>query len=360
MGRSATRAVWIAVIAGFAAGILGMIGGYLHATGSFGDGERSANRKALAHVPDEFRMAALTGGRKGTAKDFRPSRQVGLIDADWAEEGERAPNGSDAIGSDTTGAALDTLLSYAGTTERGDNRGPAVERFLAHVGLGPGYAYCAAAVSYSLDAPPGRAAPILTRVRSATAQDFDTGISVDSDVVMKMGIAPQGWIHVYQKGQGPFGHNGFVQHWRGRCGRTIEANTSKGRFGNQRDGQGIWERRRCYNPESYFHLDVFTPVIYREREFPSGREANASETEFPGGAPDHIRGAPIETPLWDARPSRPQRQRDLRRPRLSFSPRFVESRAQSPHNGDLALHSAEPDLHSRDAYRRGKLLLRGA
>jgi len=312
-----------------------MFAGYLWATGSFGEEERTVGPETLAHVPDEFRMAALVGDRKGTAQDFRPARQIGLIDAAWAQGEGRGSSQGGSPPVDTTGAALDTLLSYAGTTERGDNRGPAVERFLAHVGLGPGYAYCAAAVSYCLDAPPEPVSPVLTKTRSATAQDFDTGTSVDADVAMKIGIVPQGWIHVYQKGKGPFGHNGFVQHWRGRCGRTVEANTSKGRYGNQRDGQGIWERRRCYNPESYFHLDVFTPVIYpksltiRQDHFV---ETTSRRFRFPGPGP------------------------------LGFhrSPRFVESPVQRLRNGNLAFRSAEPNFHYRGDYRRGKLVLRGA
>lgn len=280
-----TRTIYALTISTFAALAIGAFAGYLYATGSFSGGERSANLPALKHATDEARLAALASGKKGTSKDFRKGRRIGLVNARWAR-GRSGHQGRQ----DTTGAALDTLLSYVGTTERGDNRGPVVERFLASVGLGPGYAYCAAAVSYALDAPPDERAPVLTDVRSATAQDFETGISVDADVAMKIGVIPQGWVHVYQKGKGPYGHNGFVQHWRGQCGKTVEANTSKGAYGNQRDGQGIWERRRCYNPESYFHLDVFTPVIYPKYNFQAQEGRFSDHSQTTAIQPAHMKG----------------------------------------------------------------------
>lgn len=322
------RTIYVSLISACVAVVLGAIGGYLYATGSFSGETRTADPATLKHTTDEFRMAAFASGGKGTESDFRKSRQIGLVDAAWAQ-GRSGLSGA----ADTTGAALDTLLSYVGTTERGDNRGPAVERFLAHVGLGPGYAYCAAAVSYCLDAPPDSMRPILPKVRSATAQDFESGISVDADVAIKMGLVPQGWIHVYQKGEGPYGHNGFVQHWRGQCGRTVEANTSRGRYGNQRDGQGIWERRRCYNPQSYFHLDVFTPTIYPRYDFSDRSSRNEN---------DHLQVEAIEQ---DERSRRPTRQTD---------PNRLPERCD---NGDMALHPTTGDSGYHSArHRRGGVL----
>jgi hypothetical protein len=235
---------------------------YLWATDTFSGGERSVPKKALAYAGDEARMAALAGGQKGSSSDFRPGRSIGLIGAEWAQM--QPPKNA---ARDTTGAALDTLMAYVGTREKGDNAGPVVSRFLASVGLDTGYAYCAAALSYCLDAPPDSASPEVTTTRSALAQDFDDGMAVDAKVAIRMGIVPQGWVNVHVKGKGPYGHAGFVRHWRGRCGGTVEANTSKGRYGNQRDGEGIWKRKRCYEPQSYFKLDSFTPVVYSDRGF---------------------------------------------------------------------------------------------
>ena len=161
---------------------------------------------------------------------------------------------------DTTGAHLDTALAYVGTTEVGDNRGPVVREFLESVGLGVGNPYCSAYVSYCLEE--SKPEPEEPTVRSALAQDFVTRNSIDADVARRRGHVPQGAVFIYQKGNGPYGHNGFVQHWEGRCGRTVEANTSKGAYGNQRDGQGIWERKRCFDPGAYFHLRAFTIVSY--------------------------------------------------------------------------------------------------
>ena len=48
-----------------------------------------------------------------------------------------------------------------------------------------------------------------------------------------------------------------------RCGETVEGNTSSGRAGSQRDGDGVWARTRCVSPGSYFRIVGFVPV--RER-----------------------------------------------------------------------------------------------
>ncbi len=166
---------------------------------------------------------------------------------------------------DHTPAHLDTALTYIGIQEIGSNEGPEVSAFLASVGLNPGYAWCAAFVSFCFDAVEGIEMPV---VRSARAQDFITSQSYTAKQVMHHRVDPTfGWLAVFKKGNGPFGHVVFVIYWYGRCGVTVEGNTSSGAFGNQRDGDGVWVRNRCIESGNPFRITHFTPFRYAQPYF---------------------------------------------------------------------------------------------
>ena len=161
-------------------------------------------------------------------------------------------------------AHLDTALAYVGTVERGgNNRGARVERFLRSVGLGPGHPWCAAYVSYVLDAA-GVRAPLNERrrvIRSGLAARFITARSIRaSEALRGVKPVPPGAVVIWRKGNGPYGHAGFVVDWDGASGETVEGNTSSGRAGSQRDGDGVWRRQRRITPGRYFRIVSFTPV----------------------------------------------------------------------------------------------------
>ena len=161
-------------------------------------------------------------------------------------------------------AHLDTALAYVGTVERGgNNRGPRVERFLRSVGLGPGNPWCAAYVSYVLDAA-GVRAPLDGRrgvIRSGLAARFITARSVRaSEALRGVKRVPTGAVVIWRRGNGPYGHAGFAVSWDGASGETVEGNTSSGRVGSQRDGDGVWRRQRRITPGSYFRIVSFTPL----------------------------------------------------------------------------------------------------
>ncbi len=161
-------------------------------------------------------------------------------------------------------AHLDTALAYVGTVERGGaNRGPRVERFLRSVGLGPGQPWCAAFVSYVLDAA-GVRAPLDGRgrvIRSGLAAHFITARSIRaSEALRGVKAVPAGAVVVWRRGNGPFGHAGLAVRWDGARGETVEGNTSAGTSGSQRDGEGVWRRQRVIQPGSYFRIVSFTPV----------------------------------------------------------------------------------------------------
>lgn len=157
---------------------------------------------------------------------------------------------------------VDTAQAYHGTKEVGDNRGPAVEKFLASTGLGTGYPWCSAFVSYVLAHTPTR----VPKVRSALAWDFvrktPDSLHVEARTVLRgTSRVPTASLAVHKRGQTIKGHIGIVRvPWRGRCGKTIDGNTSPGQSGPQRDGQGVWKRKRCIHPGSYFRITHFVKV----------------------------------------------------------------------------------------------------
>lgn len=157
-------------------------------------------------------------------------------------------------------AHADTALAYVGTQELGNNRGPEIEAFLASVHLGPGNPYCAAFVSFCLSAP--TVAPINPTVRSGLARKFKTKDAVKASHVLRGVEVQPGWVVGWEKGNTVYGHLGIVLEWDGKCGKTVEANTSSGTYGSQRDGDGVWIRERCIEPGNYFRITWFTPVEY--------------------------------------------------------------------------------------------------
>lgn len=182
---------------------------------------------------------------------FLPLLYLFMLWLPWSAEAQRP-------------AHLDTALTYFGPKELQDeNYGPAVNRFLAAVSLPPGNPYCAAFVSFCLDAPDRIVAR--PRVRTGLAQEFITDRSIEAKKVMRgYKKIPAGSIGIHKKGNTRFGHTWFVLlDWRGPAGVTIEANTGTGLPGqSERDGQGVWIRRRIIYPTNYFRVTHFTLVEY--------------------------------------------------------------------------------------------------
>lgn len=118
----------------------------------------------------------------------------------------------------------------------GRNDGPAVDRYLAHVGLGKGYAWCAAFVSYHLDGCG------VKNPRSAWSPAFATA----SDRVWTPRKAsrsplPGDVFSIYYASLKRVGHVGLVVSVDGRYINTVEGNTSGP---GSREGDGVYARRR--------------------------------------------------------------------------------------------------------------------
>ncbi|MDZ4701380.1 MAG: CHAP domain-containing protein [Rhodothermales bacterium] len=188
---------------------------------------------------------------------------------------------------------LEVAHRFIGVTEqpKDSNRGPEVESFLAAVGLAPkqdasgdwkSYPYCAAFVSYCLNiAGDGVAFP--TKRTAAARQFIDDAHSIvladDADAfavrggsiranVVQRGTVPipPGTIVIWKAKRAPEdlqGHAGLVVSWEGQAGVTIEGNTGAGEAGDQREGGGVYLRKRMLSPGSAFRIVSFTPVTYR-------------------------------------------------------------------------------------------------
>jgi|GEM_PF-725220 len=157
---------------------------------------------------------------------------------------------------------LTIALQYEGIKEvpANSNRGKEVEMFLRSVGLGPGYPWCAAAVSFCLN----RANVREPLINSAMAKAFITQKSIKaSDVLSGKFHVPDGSIVIWQRGTGPFGHVGFVlKQQSNKEFTTIEGNTSSGEKGSQFDGGGMYRRKRSISLTDHFRITHFTLVSY--------------------------------------------------------------------------------------------------
>lgn len=157
---------------------------------------------------------------------------------------------------------VEVMHSLVGTKEVGNNRGSKVDEINKEAGNPLGSPYCAATVSYSLN----HAQAKLPEYRGGLAINFYNK-SKDrysaGDVYFKRVKVKCGDIVIWQKGSGINGHVGVVnKDWSGSTGETIEANTSSGDKGDQREGSGIFVRTRTIQPYAYFRIIGFARVKY--------------------------------------------------------------------------------------------------
>lgn len=149
-----------------------------------------------------------------------------------------------------------------GVIEEPDNTGPDVKKYLNAVGLDEGYPYCAAFVAWSLD----RGEVAYPTVRSALATNYITEHSIPVSLILRTNYSVNvGDILVFRKGNTVYGHTGFIMKEENDFFLTVEANTSPGRYGSQRDGQGVYMRKRGFesmSPANYFRATHVTPVLY--------------------------------------------------------------------------------------------------
>ncbi|WP_299187615.1 CHAP domain-containing protein [uncultured Aquimarina sp.] len=128
--------------------------------------------------------------------------------------------------------------SQVGVRETGgSNRGPHVEMYLESVDLGPGYAWCAAFVSWvyqntGIQTPLSGWVPsyALERKRIYQRGKFSKSKPQQGDVFLI-------WYHKLNRPA----HIGFVDQWGDKWIVTVEGNTNDN---GSREGDGVYRKRR--------------------------------------------------------------------------------------------------------------------
>ena len=191
-------------------------------------------------------------------------------------------------------------LGEVGTRETGGaNRGAEVAGYLRSVGIARPAPWCAGFVRWSLDQAvadvrDARGASIRSAV--ATAWLGGAGTIRARDVERRLARPPRGSVVVWRNGNGWTGHAAVLDWWDRRCGETVEGNTSSGRSGSQRDGDGVWARTRCVSPGAYFRIVGFVPVV-------AGAGAGAPAGAAPRILAPAVRRRGLFAPLrWRLRP----------------------------------------------------------
>jgi hypothetical protein len=170
---------------------------------------------------------------------------VGGVDYSVDGEPEAIQDIKEEVNPLTVGQKKKQLISiyssYIGVREKtGKNDGPEVERFLAHEGLGKGYAWCAAFVSFCLDSA-GFKNTITAWSPSAhnrKALVYDKGKFLDTP-------EPGHVFTIHYPKKKRIGHTGFYDGWASEgIMQTVEGNTNDRK---SREGDGVYVILRPIN-----------------------------------------------------------------------------------------------------------------
>ncbi|GAB3343913.1 hypothetical protein GCM10027429_35150 [Marivirga atlantica] len=129
-------------------------------------------------------------------------------------------------------------LSQVGTREQGGaNRGEQVEQYLAAVSFGPGYAWCAAFVSWcyqqvDVEHPKSAWVPSYARKQNLIYQR--------GQVIKQIPQTGDVFLIWYERLKRP-AHIGFVDQWQATWVITVEGNTNDD---GSREGDGVYRKRR--------------------------------------------------------------------------------------------------------------------
>lgn len=141
-------------------------------------------------------------------------------------------------------ASFDSVMSQIGTTEKtGNNDGEQIDNYLRPVGLRR-VAYCYAGQYWGFYVAAGNnksKVPLLNSALASAAFNYSKINGWLSPIVH-----PQPLDLIFWKfSRTPFGHAArIIAVNRAGWIETIEFNTTSGNTGNQRDGGGVWRRKR--------------------------------------------------------------------------------------------------------------------
>ncbi len=160
-----------------------------------------------------------------------------------------APPVVDAPGTPLAARALEIARGQLGVREvpPDSNRGPAVEAYLASVGLGPGHAWCAAFVHWCLAGaarelglanPCARSGGVLRQWQHAGERRLPRVLAPAARD--DPGLLRPGMVFTMDYGGG-LGHTGFITRIEGGQLETLEGNTDASR---SREGGGVYAHAR--------------------------------------------------------------------------------------------------------------------
>lgn len=160
-------------------------------------------------------------------------------------------------------ATLDVARAQLGVSEKppGSNKGKEVEAYLKSVGLGGGFAWCAAFVHWCAEQaatkagqpnPVPRTAGVLEMWRRARAEGLP--IVEASAAVAQPALVKSGMVFL-MKFSATTGHTGFVEARDGGRLVTIEGNSNDG---GSREGTGVFrlERRTLGNAQMLGYFEI--------------------------------------------------------------------------------------------------------
>lgn len=133
----------------------------------------------------------------------------------------------------------DKARDHIGITEKGNNRGKQVEKFLRSTGLGGGYPWCAAWVNY-LHELTGRPTPDDKKAWSP-AWFPEERVILKRGVVEGIPAQPGDVFGIYFSTKQRIAHVGLIEEARDGYYITIEGNTNKA---GAREGDGVYRKRR--------------------------------------------------------------------------------------------------------------------
>lgn len=145
-----------------------------------------------------------------------------------------------------TKSLQEIYFSQVGVTEAtGKNDGPSVERYLRSVGLGKGYAWCAAFVKWSFDS-----AHVRTKINGAAASCYSKSLAIYQNKKFTTDPRSGDVFTLWYSSLGRIGHTGFFDT---KINSTVfmscEGNTGRGGAVDvgTREGDGVYKKYRSFN-----------------------------------------------------------------------------------------------------------------
>ena len=136
--------------------------------------------------------------------------------------------------------------SYIGVREKtGSNDGPEVEMFLRSVGLGKGYAWCAAFVKYCMLEAGIKSAEKMNGMALSCENTKNMLFKPSLRMDRRKDLRPGDVLTLYYASLKRIGHTGFFDRdVNGTLYESVEGNTNNQ---NSREGDGVYRRKRSFN-----------------------------------------------------------------------------------------------------------------